>query len=138
MRYLAIDPGQKRTGLAVGDDVTGHAGPVDVVRTSDAGELLRALGAAIQEHGPDALVVGVPYNADGSVGPAAKKALALIQLLRQSTGLPVHPMDERLTTFQADELLKQSGLTHQQKKERRDAIAAAAILKDFLSRGGAG
>lgn len=134
MRYLAIDLGDKRTGLAVGDDVTRQAGPVDVIHTSDPGELLRSIRRAIEDQGPDALVVGVPYNIDGTAGPAAKKCLALIALLQQSTGLPVHPMDERLTTFQADDMLKQSGLTHKQKKERRDALAAAAILSDFLAR----
>ena len=133
MRYLAIDLGDKRTGLAMGDDLTRQAGPVDVIHASDPGQLLRAIRAAIEEHGPDALVVGVPYNIDGSTGSQAKKALALVALLEQATGLPVHPMDERLTTFQADDMLKQSGLTHKQKKERRDAIAAAAILRDFLA-----
>lgn len=133
MRYLAIDLGDKRTGLAAGDDVTGQAGPVDVIETSAPPTLMRRLRDAIEEHGPDALVVGVPYNMDGTEGPAAKKAIALAQQLRDATGLPVHLMDERLTTFEADDLMRQSGLTHKQKKQRRDALAAAAILRDFLA-----
>jgi putative Holliday junction resolvase len=133
MRYLAIDLGGKRTGLAVGDDLTGQAGPVGVIETSDHATLLRQLKVAIDEHGPDALVIGIPLNMDGTVGPAAKKAQALAILLEQSTGMKVHGFDERLTTFEADDLMKQSGLTHKQKKARRDAIAAAAILRDFLA-----
>lgn len=132
MRYLAIDPGDKRTGLAVGDDVTKQAGPVDVIETSDPGQLLRLIRDAIDEHGPDALVVGVPYNMDGTEGPAAKKAQALATLLQGATGLRVHLFDERLTTFEADDLMK-GHFTRKQKKQRRDAIAAAAILRDFLS-----
>lgn len=133
MRYLAIDLGSKRTGLAVGDDLTGQAGPVGVIETSDHATLLRQLKVAIDEHGPDELVVGIPLNMDDTVGPAARKAQALAMLLQQHTGLRVHCVDERLTTFEADDLMKQSGLTHKQKKARRDAIAAAAILRDFLA-----
>jgi len=133
MRYLAIDLGGKRTGLAVGDDLTRQAGPVDVIHTSDPATLLREIRKAIDEFAPDALVIGIPFNMDGSLGPAAKKAVALATLLEPATGLPVHQVDERLTTFDADESLKQSGYTHDQKKNRRDALAAAAILRDFLA-----
>lgn len=132
-RYLAIDPGGKRTGLAVGDDITGTAGPVDVIEASEPARLLGGIRDAIEEHGPDALVVGIALNMDGTAGPAAKKALALAKLLEDNTALPVHRVDERLTTYAADGLLVGRGLTHKQKKNRRDALAAAMILQDFLN-----
>ena len=96
--------------------------------------LLRNIAAAIEDIGPDALVIGVPFNMDGSEGPAAKKSRALAILLEANTGLVVHQVDERLTTFEADELMRDMDLTSGQKKARRDAIAAANILKDFLLR----
>lgn len=133
MRYLAIDLGGKRTGLAGGDDLTKQAGPVDVIHTADPATLLREIRKAIDDFAPDALVIGIPFNIDGSLGPAAKKSVALAMLLEQTTGLKVHQVDERLTTFDADDQLKQSGYTHDQKKNRRDALAAAAILRDFLA-----
>lgn len=132
-RYLAIDYGAKRTGLAVGDSLTRQAGPVDVIHAADHAQLLRGIRDAIDEFGPDELVVGIPFNADGSLSDAAKKSEALCQLLEQHTGLPVHRVDERLTSFEADDQMKQTGLTHGQKKARRDALAAAAILRDFLN-----
>lgn len=131
-RYLAIDPGEKRTGLAVGDDLLKIASPVDVIHATGPEPLLRALAEAIDTHNPDELVIGIPLNMDGSPGPAAEKARALAQLLRQHTGLAVHEVDERLSSFAADQWMNQSGLTHKQKKARRDALAAAAILNDFL------
>ena len=134
MIYLAIDPGGKRTGLAVGDDETGHAGPVDVIEAADPVSLLRGVRRAVEEYAPDALVVGVPYNMDGTEGPAAKRARDLARQLGDETDLPVHLADERLTSYAADQVMKQSGLTHKQKKARRDALAAAAILHDFLMR----
>ena len=132
MRYLAIDPGQKRTGLAVGSDVTGIAHPLRVIQTASADERMRQIGLAIGEHGADALVLGLPRNMDGSEGPAAREARHLARQLTAKFGLPVHFADERLSSFAADEAMSQSGLTHGQKKSRRDALAAAVILREFL------
>ena len=133
MRYLSIDRGGKRTGLATGDDFTGQAGPVGAIHASDEDELLRQLLKAIDEYGPDELVLGVPYNMDGSEGKPAKSAMAFAERLEASSGLRVNCVDERLTSFDADEQMKQSGMTHRQKKDRRDALAATAILRDFLA-----
>ncbi len=132
MRYLAIDLGEKRTGLAVGDDVTGIASPLDVIQTAGSEERFKQIERAIDDQGPDALVVGVPLNMDGSIGPGAKKSQAFGDELGKRFGLPVHLFDERLTSAAADEQMAQSGLTHGQKKARRDALAAAAILRGFL------
>ena len=132
MRYLAIDPGDKRTGLAVGDDLTHIVTPVEVIVTRNADERLRRIEKAIDQHGPDALILGLPLNMDGTTGPAAKAAQALAQTLETRTGLPVHLVDERLSSVAADEQMARTGLTHGQKKARRDALAAAAILHRFL------
>ncbi len=138
MRHLAIDLGQKRTGLAVGDDRTRIATPVDVIETASEQHLLRCIGEAIQEHQPDELVVGLPLNMDGSEGPGVTRVRAFADLLNQRFGLPVHLADERLTSDAADELMSQSGLTRKGKKARRDALAAAQILMTFWAsrRGG--
>jgi len=132
MRYLAIDFGDKRTGLAVGDDVTRIAGPVDVIETGTADQCLSRLGDAVDRHGVDALVVGLPLNMDGTEGAAARKCRELAQQLAQQCSLPVHLVDERLSSDHAEGKLDRTGLTHGQKKSRRDALAAATILQDFL------
>lgn len=132
MMYLAIDRGGKRTGLAVGDDVLCMASPVDVIHTASEEELLRQIDKAIIEHMPDQLVLGLPLNMDDSEGPAAKTARAFAELLTQRTGKVVHLVDERLSSYHADQLMSQTGLTHGQKKARRDALAAANILQAFL------
>lgn len=132
MRYLAIDLGEKRTGLAVGDDVTGIASPLDVVNTSSSDERFNQIKRVIDEQGPGALVVGAPLNMDGSLGPAAKNAQGFADELGRRFGLPVHLFDERLTSAAADDQMARSGLTHGQKKARRDALAAAVILRGFL------
>lgn len=131
-KYLSIDYGGKRTGLATGDDLTGHVGPVGLIETPNPDEVIKQIIAAIDEHGPDELVIGIPYHMDGSMSLQAEKTEQLAKTLEEKTNLVVHRVDERLTSYAADEMMKQSGLTHKQKKARRDALAAMAILKDFM------
>lgn len=132
MRYLAIDLGDRRTGVALGDDIIGLVSPLRVVEEQDRPRLVSALAALVEEHGPDALVVGLPVNMDGSEGDRARLARAFADELAAVTGLPVHAQDERLSSFAAEQQLSQSGLTRGEKKARRDALAACAILRDFL------
>jgi putative holliday junction resolvase len=138
MRYLAIDLGEKRTGLALGDSVTGIVTPLEVIEHpahEHAGParlhaLARHIDAAL---GAGELVIGLPLNMDGTEGPAARRARAAAAELARLTGRAVHLHDERLSSAQADWALAGSGLTRGQKKQRRDAVAAAAILRDFLA-----
>jgi len=141
VRYLAIDLGDARTGLALGDDVVRLASPAGLVEVPidrhDGDALLDALARACDEQlGPDPargeLVLGLPLNMDASEGPRAKLARAFAEKLAERTGRAVHFADERRTSLRADAKLSQTGLTHAQKKARRDAIAAAAFLQDFL------
>ena len=72
MRYLAVDLGDRRTGLAAGDDVVRLVQPVEVLQVPRGPALLDALARAVERHGPDALVVGLPLIMDGTEGGAAK------------------------------------------------------------------
>ena len=137
MRFLAIDLGDKRTGLAIGDDETGLASPVSVIQkpASPGDELLRGIAGVIDEYGADELVLGLPLNMDGTEGPRARIVRSFSDRLGQETGLVVHLHDERLTSAAADDRMARTGLTHGQKKQRRDALAAAEILRDFLLSG---
>lgn len=136
MRYLCIDLGDQRTGLALGDDATKIVSPIEVVevpRSANEGRaLLDALARAIAQQSPHALVLGLPLNMDDSEGPRSKIVRQFAERLAKATNLPVHFHDERLSSAAADWQMARSGLTRGQKKARRDALAAAAILKDFL------
>jgi len=148
MRYLAVDLGDKRTGLALGDDHTNIASPLAVLEVSiddnDGLALLNALAKAIDHAlGPPARVglpdrgcvlFGLPLNMDGTEGPASTKVRAFAAKVASQTGHTILFHDERLSTAQADWSMAQSGLTRGQKKARRDALAAAEILKTFLMR----
>ncbi|MEN0020771.1 MAG: Holliday junction resolvase RuvX [Planctomycetota bacterium] len=148
-RYLGIDLGDKRTGLAVGDDVLKLAMPAGLIEVSIAlagdptaavpkpvagDALLTALtkAAAEQLGRGEALVLGLPLNMDGTEGPRAKLVRAFGERLAERSGRAVHFQDERRTSVAADEKMARTGLTHGQKKRRRDALAAAAMLQAFL------
>ena len=132
MRYLAIDLGGKRTGLASGDDVTGIVQPLTVVEAAPGDHLLRLLQREIDRYGPDAIVVGLPLNMDGTEGPSAAAVRAFAARVGAACGVDVRFQDERLTSFAAEGHLDRSGRTHREKKEIRDALAAAEILRDHL------
>jgi putative Holliday junction resolvase len=73
MRYLAIDLGEKRTGIATGDVITGLVQPRVVIQQSKGEELLRRLAVEIEDFGPTRIVIGLPLNMDGSEGPARRR-----------------------------------------------------------------
>lgn len=151
MRYLCIDLGDKRTGMAIGDDITRLVSPLPTIDVpiSIAGgtALLEALARAVELqigtaptsasarklHASRAeLVFGLPLNMDGTENARTRGTRAFAQRLSERVGLPVRFQDERLSTADADWQMAGSGLTHDQKKQRRDGLAAATILKDYL------
>ena len=132
MRYLAIDLGGKRTGLASGDDLTGIVQPLKVLEAAPGDHLLRLLRREIDDHAPDAVVVGLPLNMDGTEGPSAAAVRSFADRIAAACGVAVTFQDERLTSFAAEGHLDRSGRTHREKKEIRDALAAAEILRDHL------
>lgn len=134
MRYLAIDLGDKRTGIACGDEVLRLPTPIEVIEAPTREVLLEKLSKAVREYAPDALVVGLPLNMDGSEGPRAREARDFAALCARRFSLPFEMQDERLTSFAAEGSLDRSGRTHGQKKKMRDALAACELLKDFLDR----
>lgn len=142
MRLLGIDLGDKRTGVALADTMTRIASPVDVIETPiarrDGADLLAAIARVAQDElgplaSPGEIVVGLPLNMDGSEGPRAKMVRAFAARVAAATGRPVHLHDERLSSVEADARMARSGLTHGQKKSRRDAIAAAGILGGYMA-----
>lgn len=132
MRYLAIDHGDKRTGLAVCDKSETLVSPLSVITTSGQAELLRQVSEAIRSEHIEAIVVGMPFNMDDTEGPRAKKVRAFAAALSENTDIPVFFQDERLSSFEAEGQILDLELTRKKKKKRLDAIAAAAILRSFL------
>ena len=134
MRYLAIDYGSARTGLAICDADETLASPLTVLASGK--NLLARIGEIVAAEDVEGLVVGLPLNMDGSEGPQAQKTKAFAGRLHAETGVPVHFQDERLSSFGAAEKLGEMGLSRSKQRTRLDAVAAAEILQAFLDERG--
>jgi len=139
MRIFAIDLGDKRTGLALADRITHIASPAGLIEIPIDQENGRLLIDAIvkqfhqQASGPETeIVLGIPLNMDSTEGPRAKLVRDFATKLASRVDRPIVLVDERKTSQAADAQMSQTGLTHKQKKQRRDAIAAAAIAQLYL------
>jgi putative Holliday junction resolvase len=137
MRTLAIDYGERRTGLALSDAGGKLATPYDVLQTASISQSISQIVKIIDAEGVERIVVGLPLNMDGSSGPAVKKAVDFGRLLASRSGRSVVFVDERLSTFQAEQQIsarRRSGekITRKSKKRQLDAVAAAAFLQEFL------
>ena len=130
MRYLAIDYGTKRTGLAICDPTETIVSPLAVIRSEKG--LLEKISEVISSENVGAVVLGLPLNMDNSQGPQAKLVLKFAEKLRKSLRIPVHLQDERLSSFGAQEKLLSADLRKSKVVERLDAVSAAEILEAFL------
>jgi putative Holliday junction resolvase len=131
MRFLGIDPGTKRLGLARGDEL-GLASPLPALLQADVTARWLALLECVREHRIDEIVMGYPLNMDDSVGPKAKESEQLAEQLRSETKLPVHLVDERLTSQAAEATLPKQKLRELRASGIIDSRAATLILQDYL------
>ena len=136
MRILGLDYGDKTVGVAVTDELGFTAQPVTTVvreRSSKLRKTYQELEKIIERYSVEKIVVGMPYNMDGSEGERTEKTRAFISELSRRTGLEIIEVDERLTTVEADEVLQDMGVPASERKAYIDKIAAAIILKSYLN-----
>ncbi len=130
MRYLAIDYGDKRTGLAICDSAETIASPLAVIEGQKG--LTKKIAEVVRTENIEAIVLGLPLNMDDSRGFQAKKVLQFAEQLKNHLNIPIHFQDERLSSFAAEQSLASAEFTRKKKKKRLDAVAAAQILEAFL------
>ena len=130
MKFLAIDYGSRRTGLAVCDPSQTICSPLAVLDSTR--DLIAQIAEFIKTENAEAVVIGLPLNMDDSEGSQAKSVRQFAEKLKAAIDIQIHFQDERLTSFAADEKLDMTDLSPAQKKQRRDAVAAADILQTFL------
>lgn len=131
MRLLGLDYGDKRIGVALGDTQGRLASPHGVFHHKGWGPDARRISALMQETGASGVVLGLPRNMDGSLGPQAREAKGLGERL-EACGITVYYQDERLSSFEAEEALRKRGLDSRRIKDQVDQTAAAFILQRYL------
>ncbi len=134
MRYLGIDLGRARIGLALADDVLRAARPLKAVERRSESADLEAIGEVAREYEVTRAVVGLPLNMDGTEGASSRLARGFAPRLAEALGVPVDLFDERLSTFEAEDRLRSRGVSARDMKALVDAEAAAVILQGWLDR----
>ena len=131
---ICIDHGTKRTGFASTDPLRIATRPLPAWHgPGDGPELLDQVARLVAEHGAGIVVVGMPYNMDGTVGGRGKDVEGFVGRLRERMPeVRVVTHDERLSSREADELLKEAGLFGEARKERRDSWSALVVLRDWI------
>ncbi|AQZ94314.1 Holliday junction resolvase RuvX [Halopseudomonas phragmitis] len=133
IRALGFDYGTRQIGVAVGQSLTGSAEPLRELRARDGVPDWEQIARLISEWQPDALVVGLPLNMDGSPSEMSARAEKFARRLQGRFGLPVHCIDERLSTFEAKQSLRDSGRTPTSYRDNPvDSLAAVLLLQTWL------
>ena len=134
-RILGIDYGLKRIGLAIGDSTLKLCSPLETIPAGR--EILEQVEDVVRiaaEYGAEIVVVGLPLNMDGTEGVQARRTRRFGDALAARLNQPVHYVDERLSSFAADEALGSTDLSRKKKKSVRDAVAAQIILQAYFDR----
>lgn len=133
---MGLDPGERRTGVALSDPEGRLASPLLVITHSSLEKAVAAVAELAARHGVQGVVMGLAKNMDGTEGVQAARARRLARQLRERLGVDVVLVDERLSTFAAEEAL--AHLKPARRRRQLDAVAAAIILQEYLDAQAAG
>jgi len=132
LRIMGLDLGDRRIGVAVSDELGWTAQGVGVVERHRDGRELEEIERLVREREVSEIVVGLPRNMDGSVGPRGEICIAFADMLRGKLQLPVHLWDERLTTAAAERTLLEADVSRRKRRQVVDKLAATLILQHYL------
>ena len=134
MKWLAVDYGDSRTGLAgcdAGETITSPITPQ--IEEKSMNKVAAAVTEVFAARGAEGLVCGLPKNMDGTEGSRANKSRRFAQRLANTAGVPVVLWDERRTTIDAHNILQRNGQNAKKRKKVVDAVAASLILEGYLA-----
>ena len=131
-RIAAIDYGTVRMGIAISDPSQTIASPLETYQRRDNNEDARRLQRLVEEENVVHFVVGLPVHTNGDESQKSREARAFGSWLNEVTGVAVDYFDERYSTVQAEQLLRDVQMTRRQRKQRRDMLAAQILLSSYL------
>ncbi len=131
VKILGVDYGDRRVGLAVSDDIGLVAHGLGTLENVSQPQLIESMRRVVEAREVEEIVVGLPRNMNGSLGPQARKVMRFAEELKV-LGRPVHLVDERLTTERARRTMKDAGLSRAKQRHRVDRMAAQFILQPYL------
>ena len=131
---LGVDLGEARTGVAFSDDLRMLAHPLETIESASPNTVAQRLQKIVAERQVDCVVVGLPRQMNGTLGPAAQNAQRFVEKLRSLVSCEVVTWDERLSTIAAERALRDAGKKTRETRGIRDQVAAQIILQSYLDR----
>ena len=132
-RFLCLDIGDKRIGVAVSDPFNTYSLPVETYNRKNLKTDLEHIAFLVKEKGATALVCGLPVNFDGTDSIQTQRAKFFIDKLSELLKIEIFSVDERCTSIEAEETLISQGKSREERKQVIDALAATTILEGFLN-----
>lgn len=132
MRFMGLDVGDKRIGVALSDEGALIASPRETLeRRGNRKDIAHLLDLARREEVSE-ILVGMPWKLDGSSGPQAEKVSRFVEALRAATSIPINTWDERLSTIGAERAMIEADVSRAKRRGALDRVAAALILQSYL------
>jgi putative Holliday junction resolvase len=132
MRWLGLDYGDKRIGVALSDEFGWTAQGLEVISNNNESTVFARISRIVEQYEVKEIVVGLPKNMNGTLGPRADISMTFAASLREMFNLPVHLWDERLTTVSAERALIEADVSRKKRKLVIDQLAASLILQGYL------
>jgi putative Holliday junction resolvase len=132
MRILGLDLGDATIGVAVSDEMGWTAQGLTTIRRTSQQKDFEALGEVIRQYQPEQIILGLPRNIDGSIGPQARKVMEFTEQLSTRFSIPIIEWDERFSTLGAERYLLEAELSSRERKKVINKLAAAFILQGYL------
>jgi putative Holliday junction resolvase len=134
MRVMALDYGERGVGVAISDELQLTVRPLTTIRREKRkrAEVIERVRELVSENEISTLVVGLPLNMNGTRGAAVERVESFISDLRRKVSVPIVAVDERLTSHEADRILREMGVGLRERRARSDEYAALLILQDYI------
>jgi putative Holliday junction resolvase len=136
-RILALDPGTKRVGVALSDELGWTAQPLETFERRSVQADVQHIQELVKRHEVREVVIGLPIRLDGTMGPEAKTVQQLARRLEAQLSVPVVTWDERLTSRSAEQMLIEANVSRKKRRGAVDRVAAAILLQSYLQHTGA-
>jgi putative Holliday junction resolvase len=134
VRILGLDIGSKRIGVAISDELGFTAQGIETLSCKSPEDDAAAIARLAEKYDVEEIVVGIPYNMDGSAGPQAEKVRAAVERIKQRAKVPMQEWDERLSTVAAERVLVEADMSRSKRRKVIDKVAAVIILQGYLDK----
>ena len=133
MRILGLDVGSKTIGVALSDPLGWTAQGITTIRRTKKEQDIEEVHKICKEYGVETIVIGLPKNMNGTIGESGERVIALAEVIKEKTGLPIEMWDERLTTVSAYKTMRELNISQKKKNIYADKLAATYILESYLN-----